>query len=233
MASSNEEIVTLTPSTRETLSRIMQAAVNDSVCLTAQDKAVYERLVVADELLKDCHFKSNEKRAEALAKKFGMSVRNARKDIAKAAELFNMLDSVDVRTGARILVSQIDQLMAMCLDRPYEGYVKDVVSLLKLKKDVYADLCKGTQIDPRMLQQNVYFFGTGSETAKAVGLEAKDVSREGVLELLRQFNISKEDEERIMADAQILEDDPGSDSGVGRADGAQGAADPVPEGRPA
>lgn len=220
--------MTLTPTTRETLSRIMQAAVNDSVCLTAQDKAVYERLVVADELIKDYRFKSNEKRAEALAKKFGISVRSARKDIAKAAELFNMLDAVDVRTGARILLSQIDQLMAMCLDRPYEGYVKDVVSLLKLKKDVYADLCKGTQIDPRLLQQNLYFFGTGPEAAKAVGLEEQEVSREGVLQLLRQFNISKQDEDRILADAQLVdEDDAGVDSGLS----PEKAAGSIPSGK--
>lgn len=194
--------ITTKPVTRETLARLVQAAMNDDVLLSEEDKAVFERLVAADELAKDYRFANNERRAEALRDRFGISIRTARNDLAKAAELFNSLDAVDARSGARILLSQIDRLLGMCLEAKHKGYIKDAVSMLKLKKEVYADLCKDSQIDPRLLQQNNFFFATGREAAKALNLEG-NLSREEVLSMLRRYNLSKSEEERILSDAQI------------------------------
>lgn len=200
----NSPAITNKPATTETLARILQAAINDDVILSDADKRIYERLIAADALLKDFSYKNNEARANALREKFGIALRTARNDIAKSAELFNNLDATDVRTMARILLSQADQLLTMVLECKGKGYFKDAVSLLKLKKEICADLCKGSQLDPQLLQQNNYYFSTGKEAAKSLNLE-EGLSKDDILNMLRQYNVSKEDEEKIMAEAHIVD----------------------------
>lgn len=188
----------------ETFARIMKAYLDDSVMLSQHEKHIYERLVYADELLKNPTMPSREHRAKELAKVFGISVRQARNDLAKAEQLFNSLEIIDPKTGARVILAQIDTLISMCLKTPFDGYISEISKLLKLKKEVYEDLVGNSQIDADLIQQNQFVFHFGADAARSLGLEKK-VTRNEALNLIRQFNLSKEQEQKILDDAEFVE----------------------------
>lgn len=196
----------------EVVSRLLLAYITDDVILSEDEKRVYERLVAADEAIKDTSYDSNEKRAKDLARKFNISIRTARNDLRSAIEFFNTTDLIDIKTGARILLSQIDKLTNLILgsDRESEERsidpktYKDVVNLLKLKKEVYVEMIGPGVFDPKLLQQNNYVFNFGKEGAERLKLE-KGASRKEILALLRQHELSKVQEQQLMRDAEFEE----------------------------
>lgn len=177
----------------ETLARLMQAYVDDSVMLSDREKAMYERLVEADALTKDYNYPSATARAEVLARKFRVSMATARRDLQAAAELFNNLEPLDAATCARVILSQVDKFLVMCEELKD---MRSAAAFMKIKDAVRADLRTRT-IDPKMLRQNNYTFViNGRMRGMAV-----DVTPEAVERKLRAMGLGlSEGEIRALVD---------------------------------
>lgn len=140
---------------RETLARLMQAYISDDIILSAKDKELYERLVEADELIKDYHFPTTTRRAEELASRFRVSMATARRDLQMAAEFFNNVEPFDPYTCARVIVHQCDKFLALCEEQQDP---RSAAAFMKIKESVTADFVMSKPIDPSLFQQNNYIF---------------------------------------------------------------------------
>lgn len=121
---------------RETLSRLMRAYISDDIILSDKDKVLYDRLVAADEVVKDFNYPTTTARAEYLADKFGISMATARRDLQMAAELFNNLEPFDPSTCARVIMHQVDKFLALCQQM---GDMRSAAAFMKIKVSVMTD----------------------------------------------------------------------------------------------
>jgi len=190
----------------ESLAKIMKAFLDDTVVLTKHEQKMYDRLVYADELLKDVAYPSNEQRAKTIAKQFNISLQSARNDILQAIEFFSSFENIDTRVAVKIILHQIDHLYNfLCKSERYIlEYPKEIIKLIELRIKTIEKLVGDVQIDPRLLQQNNFTFNMGDQAGKLLNLE-KIPSRSELKKFLSSFDIPTDKQEQIIQEAEIEE----------------------------
>lgn len=173
---------------RETLSRLMRAYISDDIILSDKDKVLYDRLVAADEVVKDFNYPTTTARAEYLADKFGISMATARRDLQMAAELFNNLEPFDPSTCARVIMHQVDKFLALCQQM---GDMRSAAAFMKIKASVMTDFVLSKPVDPSLFQQNNYTFIING---RMKGM-AEAITPERVESKLREMNLGLTEKE--------------------------------------
>lgn len=185
---------------KETIARLVQAYVDDSVALSEQEKKTFDALCEADELQKDFGYSSNEARARELAGRRKISLTHARNLLKKAADFFNNVDSIDPATGARILLHQIDKFLGLCYK---DNDFKQAAAFMKLKVQVYIEMAAKKPIDPKLLQQNVYTFYIGGKLRQL----GERLTRQELEDEMRRWKVSAKEKKRIAQEVYTDEDD--------------------------
>jgi 5-bromo-4-chloroindolyl phosphate hydrolysis protein len=170
----------------DTLARLMEAYVNDSIMLSDAEKKVFEQLCEADLLQKDYAYPSPESRAKELQKRLNVSLSTARKRLRQAADFFNAVEIIDPVTGARVLLHQIDKFLSMC---EIIHDFKEAAAFMKLKVQVYAELVVQKPLDAKLFQQNNYTFIQNNDV-KINPTELQDA--------LRKWKVGAKEQQRIM-----------------------------------
>ena len=173
---------------RETLSRLMRAYISDDIILSDKDKVLYDRLVAADEVVKDFNYPTTTARAEYLADKFGISMATARRDLQMAAELFNNLEPFDPSTCARVIMHQVDKFLALWQQM---GDMRSAAAFMKIKASVMTDFVLSKPVDPSLFQQNNYTFIING---RMKGM-AEAITPERVESKLREMNLGLTEKE--------------------------------------
>lgn len=186
---------------KESIARLVQAYVDDSAILSDADKKMFDALCEADELQKDFEYPSSEARARELAKRRSISLTHARNLLKKAAEFFNMVDSIDPTTGARIMLHQIDKFLLLCYNT---NDFKQAASFMKLKVQVYTEMVSNKPIDPKLLQQNNYTFNIGGKLRQ----EGERFTREELEDEMRRWKVSAHEKKRILQEVYPDDEQP-------------------------
>ena len=149
---------------------------------------LYDRLVAADEVVKDFNYPTTTARAEYLADKFGISMATARRDLQMAAELFNNLEPFDPSTCARVIMHQVDKFLALCQQM---GDMRSAAAFMKIKVSVMTDFVLSKPVDPSLFQQNNYTFVING---RMKGM-AEAITPERVESKLREMNLGLTEKE--------------------------------------